>query len=95
VILDVIYSNFSLDKASKIKTRMLREFRKFVFLTNISIFSNEPEAYSYNTGKTDFSEVKFTVLSIFGDIFEVASESPQKVNSYLSFCHILYDYESF
>jgi hypothetical protein len=31
----------------------------------ISIFSNEPEAY--NTAKTDFSEVKFSVLSIFED----------------------------
>jgi hypothetical protein len=29
----------------------------------ISIFSNEPEAYK--TAKTDFSEVKFSVLSIF------------------------------
>jgi hypothetical protein len=35
----------------------------------ISIFSNEPEAY--NSAKTNYSEVKFSVLSIFKDNFEI------------------------
>jgi hypothetical protein len=33
----------------------------------ISFFSNEPEAY--NTAKTDFNEVKFSVLTIFEEKF--------------------------
>jgi hypothetical protein len=86
-----------------------------VFLTNFEnweilafkFLKNEPEAY--NTAKTDFSKVKFSVLSIFEDFFfksdailnfflgRFSENLSRKVNSqkrhYLK-KRILYKYES-